>query len=179
MTFFCMHCMDANECNESNSGTLEDVYGHWLSGHTDLNDVKPFLFYVTRFVTCFHCNEVSNYHKMIEHHQKAHPEKKFVVVSQNRQECALCQFTGDDMTAHFDDEHKGPIQPYLTNPKFFNSARWPERLLNRILAIDIHKKRQCGHCGEIFETQYEADAHHLGVHTEEVVCNEYFDTKSP
>lgn len=166
--------MDSNECSESNSGTIEDVYGHWLSGHTDLNDAKPFLFYVTGLVTCFHCKEVSNYHQMIEHHQEAHPEVTFAIVGHmNRMKCALCQFSGDDMVAHFVDEHEGLFQSNLFNP-----SRLPESLLNRILDIDIHKRRQCGHCDRIFETQHEAEAHHSSLHTDDIVCKEYFESKS-
>lgn len=176
MIFYCVHCTDANEVTESCFGTIEDVYGHWLSGHTDLHDVKPFWFYVTQSVACYHCaNFNANYHEMIEHHRETHADEPFVVVRpKNRKECALCTYIGDDMCEHFATEHDGLLQS-----KLFNPARLPESLLGDLFAIDIHKKRQCGWCMAIFETQHEVAAHHIAAHSNQSLnATEYFDGKS-
>lgn len=176
MIFYCVHCTDANEVTESCFGTIEDVYGHWLSGHTDLHDVKPFWFYVTQSVACYHCtNFNANYHEMIEHHRETHADEPFVAVRpKNPKECALCTYIGDDMCEHFASEHDGLLQS-----KLFNPARLPESLLGDLFAIDIHKKRQCGWCKAIFETQHEIAAHHNTAHSKQSLnATEYFDGKS-
>lgn len=176
MIFYCVHCTDANELNESCYGSIEDVYGHWLSGHTDLQNVKPFWFYVTQSIACFHCTNVyANYHDMIKHHNENHADHPFVVVRpSNRKECALCTHIGDNMIEHFASEHDGLLQLNLFNP-----ARLPESLLGDLFAIDFHKKRQCGWCDVIFETQHEVVAHHMAAHSNQLLkAKEYFDGKS-
>lgn len=177
MIFYCVHCTDANELNDSNSGTIEEVYGHWLSGHTDLNGVKPFWFYVTQHVACFYCDAVLNYHEMVKHHKVAHADDTFAVVQQtNHQKCALCRYIGDEMVEHFAVEHDGLLKSQLFNP-----ARMPERLLADLFAVDIHKKRQCGQCDAIFETQHEVQDHLENIHDEidqSMDFKEFFDSKS-
>lgn len=175
MVFYCVHCTDANELNGSCYGTIDDVYGHWLSGHTDLKNVKPFWFYVTQPCACFHCNAQANYHDMVKHHQNSHANDTLAMVRQsNRNECALCTYVGSDMVEHFVAEHDGLLQSQLFNP-----ARLPESLLGDLFRIDIHKKRQCGWCSVIFETQHEIEAHHAIAHSNQVLkSNEYFDGKS-
>lgn len=177
MIFYCVHCTNADEITESCYGSIEDVYGHWLSGHTDLHNVKPFLFYVTQSIACYHCptNVQANYHDMVKHHHEHHADSPFVVVRpMNRKECALCTYIGDDMCEHFASEHDGLLQSQLFNP-----ARLPESLLDDLFAIDIHKKRQCGWCEAIFETHHEVAAHHIVAHTNQLLnSKEYFDGKS-
>lgn len=176
MIFYCVHCTDANQLNESCYGSIEDVYGHWLSGHTESTDFKPFWFYVTQPIACFHCpNTCASYHDMIEHHHANHADNPFVFVRQsNRNECALCTYVGTEMMEHFASEHDGLLQS-----KLFNPARLPESLLGDLFAIDIHKKRQCGWCDGMFETQHEIEAHHVVAHSPKMLkSKEYFDGKS-
>lgn len=174
MTFYCVHCSDTNDVNESNNGTIEDVYGHWLSGHTDLKNVKPFWFYVASKLACFHCDVVCNYQEMCKHHKYNHPDETFAVVTQsNRMKCGLCQYFGDDIVAHFAIQHDGLLESALFNP-----ARLSVDILGKLFAIDIHKKRQCGGCGIILESQHEMDVHKLAEHNDETICSEYFDGQS-
>lgn len=175
MIFHCVYCIDANELNVSGSGSIEDVYAHWLSCHTDLEDVKPFWFYVAKIVTCFHCDAVSSYHEMVKHHQNSHMEETFTIVREgDRNKCALCPYNGNEMVEHFAAEHDG-----LQQSQLFNPARLSEGLLSTLLACDIHKKRQCGHCDTIFETQPEVEAHHANTHeSQQEDVKQFFDSKS-
>lgn len=177
MIFYCVHCTDTNELTESCYGSIEDVYGHWLSGHTDLKNIKPFWFYVTQPIACFHCTKYCvSYHEMVKHFAEKHAgNNAFAVVRQcNRNECALCTYVGTDMLEHFATEHDGLL---MQQSKIFNPARLPESLIGDLFAIDIHKKRQCGCCDGIFETQHEVDAHLMSTHHNQV-AKEYFDSKS-
>lgn len=174
MVFYCVHCTESNQLNDSGSGSVEDVYGHWLSGHTDLGDVKPFWFYVAEIVACFHCEVVDNFGEMEKHHQNHHPDDVFCVVRQvDRSKCAVCRFTGHTMIEHFATEHEG-----LLKSRLFNPARLPESLLSDLFAIDIHKKRQCGQCETIFETQHELNAHQAETHDDLPDFKEFCDNKS-
>lgn len=175
MTFYCVHCTDTNELNESTSGTIEDVYGHWLSGHTDSKNLKPFWFYVTGLVSCFYCDNIScNYFEMVAHHKQHHLDRKFVIVTpMDRNKCGLCQYGGNDMVEHFAAEHDGLLQSHLFNP-----ARLSESLLVNLFGIDIHMKRQCGYCDLIFETQHEMEEHHSATHEHELISKEFFDSQS-
>lgn len=174
MTFFCVHCTDADKLNESTSGSIEDVYGHWLSGHTDLKNTKPFWFYVTGLVSCFYCEMSCNYVDMMEHHKETHSDKTFVVVAKiDRNQCGLCQYVGNEMVEHFAAEHDGLLRSGLFNP-----ARLSESLLVNLFGIDIHMKRQCGYCDMIFETLHEIEAHHSITHENEFISKEFFDSQS-
>lgn len=174
MILFCVHCADANVSNKANKGTIPEVYGHWLSGHTDLTKVKPFWFYVSWPIVCTHCDTVCNYHEMIEHHKVCHPNETFAAVTTiNHQKCALCEYVGDEMVEHFTFEHEDLLQS-----QSFNPARIPEGLLGKLFAIDIHKKRQCGHCDVILETQHEMEAHHSAEHSGHMISNEFVNRKS-
>lgn len=175
MTFFCVHCTDNNKSYESISGaTIEESYGHWLSGHTDLKKVKPFWFYVASPLACFYCGVVFNYQQLVKHHHDIHANETFVTVTPtDRNKCGLCQYKGNGLIDHFRAEHEGLIQSQLFNP-----ARLPEKRLVLLFAIDIHKKRQCGHCDEMFETQHEIEAHHSIEHSGELYSKIYFDSQS-
>lgn len=177
MIFYCVHCTDANELTESCYGSIEDVFGHWLSGHTDLKDTKPFWFYVTQPIACYHCVDYcGSYHDMIKHFAAKHADNGYAIVRKcNRNECALCMYTGTDLLEHF-AEHDGLL---VQDSNIFNPARLPESLIGDLFAIDIHKKRQCGCCDGIFETQHEIEAHLKSAHPDQVAAaNEYFDSKS-
>lgn len=178
MIFFCAHCSDSQNANESNSGSIEDVYGHWLSGHTDPIDdqnVQPFWFYVTNNFACSHCDVVCNYQQMITHYFDKHSDQSFAIVTEtDRKKCGLCQHFGDDMATHFAREHDGLLQ----SEKLFNPARLSVGVLGKLMSIDIHKKRQCGGCNIILETQHEMDVHQSTEHHGETNSNEYFDGQS-
>lgn len=174
MTFSCVHCSDSDRANESSNGTIQDVYGHWLSGHTDLKNVKPFWFYVSCHLACFYCDAVCNYQEMVKHHKNNHSDETFAIVKQpERKKCGLCQYGGDEMVAHFATEHDELLQSTLFNP-----ARLSVGLLGKLFAIDIHKKRQCGRCDIILETQHEMEIHQSSEHSGEMVSSEYFDGQS-
>lgn len=106
-----------------------------------------------------------------------HAENEFAVVRQyNRNECALCTYIGADMIEHFATDHDGLL---MQQSKLFNPARLPESLIGDLFAVDIHKKRQCGWCDGIFETQHEVEAHSAFAHPNQLTnAQEYFDSKS-
>ncbi|XP_055297303.1 uncharacterized protein LOC129565942 [Sitodiplosis mosellana] len=56
-TFFCVHCLDDKNPAKSFSGTIDDVYSHWLAKHADELLSKPFNFYAVASVGCFYCKK--------------------------------------------------------------------------------------------------------------------------
>ena len=77
------------------------------------------------------------------------------------------------MVAHFAAEHDGLLQSTLFNP-----AHLPADILSKLFVIDIHKKRQCGRCDMIVETQHEMEVHQMAEHNGETISSEYFDWQS-
>lgn len=174
MTFYCVHCEDTKSSNDSSCGSIEDVYGHWLPGHTSLKDVKPFWFYVSGNLSCFYCDATGNYQDLQDHHKRNHPNDTLAVTQgSDHGKCALCTYSGNEMVKHFVAEHEDVYET-----KLFNPARLSVSLLGELFSIDIHKKRQCGHCDAILETQHEMEAHHSTEHDSEIISNQFFNSKS-
>lgn len=154
------HCHSSNSYNCYAFETIENVYGHWLSNHTEFPTAKPFLFNVVVMVGCYYCNYSGYYDLLKKHHANNHANAPFVVVRQkNRQECAMCYYSGANIVNHFQQIHENDLQAGIYNPVCYS-----QEMLANILAIDIHKKHRCCYCGDIFETEHEIKMHSFEKH---------------
>lgn len=113
----------------------------------------------------------------MKHQQQAHAGERLAIVSyDDRSKCGIClKPATESIVDHFDLEHKSILQDTAFNP-----MRLSEQQLTELLAIDIHKKRQCGHCEAIFETEKEIDIHHsIGHENETKISKSYNDNRNP
>lgn len=172
MKFGCFHCLSSKTAADFYSDDIELVYGHWLSAHTDLPKAKPFQFYVTQLVACHYCSMIGSFSEVIKHQKTVHPTNALILANQlNREQCALCHRVGD-LDDHFERAHKVILSKHSLNP-----FRVTDIILKEVLSIDIHQKRQCGHCKMIFETFHELEYHNSMKHSKlaiisNVVANE-------
>lgn len=160
--YFCVHCRDLQEFQQYcySFDSVDMVYGHWLSNHTDLPQALPFQFYAVDLVGCVHCRFIGLFGRLRDHHDAKHPNQPFATArAANRNECALCPFGGPSLIKHFQENHVFLLEVNLFNPVCFT----PDTL-TELLAIDIRDKQICGHCNVIFETIHEADIHHYKMH---------------
>lgn len=172
--YYCAHCLDTNESGESIGGTINDVYSHWQSAHI-IN--LPFQFSVAQIAVCHFGDAVGTYRELMKHQQQAHAGERLAIVNyQDRTKCGIClKSVGESIVDHFDLEHKTIAQADIFNP-----MRLSEQQLDELLAIDIHKKRQCGHCEAIFETENEMSIHHsIGHEHETKMSKPYNDNRNP
>lgn len=153
--YFCVHCHSSNNLNCYIFETIENVYGHWLSNHTELPVALPFQFYAVEMIACYYCNFMCYYNQLGKHHQNHHSNVPFVRVrTENRQECAQCLYSGDDIVCHYQQMHASNDCANIFNPICFT-----KELLSEIFTIDIHKKRRCNYCNDTFETDHEIKMH--------------------
>lgn len=174
--FYCAHCLDANESGESIGGTIDDVYKHWQSSHIINLPSKPFQFSVAQTAVCHFGDAIGTYRELLKHQQQAHSNESLAFVSyDDRKKCGICLTSFDSMVDHFEIEHKS-----ILKADFFNPMRMPDQQLDDLLKIEVHKKRQCGHCDAIFETDNQIDIHHeLGHENEEKITKPYTDNRGP
>lgn len=149
------------------------MYKHWQLMHIIS---KPFRFYVAQTVVCQFGDAVGTYRELLKHQQQEHPnELPAVVCYADRKKCGICLETVDSMSDHFRTEHKAIIKKELFNPLRLSDAH-----LDELIAIEIHKKRQCGHCSAIFETENEIDIHHsIGHEHLEKISKQFIDNGDP
>lgn len=169
LIFCCANCPDDDDSLNSTSRQIEDVYAHWLSGHTDIPHVKPFAFTVIDANSaCFYCENIGTLKQLMRHQKASHRNRAVAIVNpSDRKECAFCEHSGGNWTDHFGQSHK----MFLENEGDFNPISL-QMTLNKLLAIDIHQKRQCGRCDRIFETQHELECHGSLDHAnEEIISN--------
>lgn len=159
--YFCAHCHDSDDWFLVFSfETIDDVYGHWLSNHTELPTAESFLFYAVELVGCHYCHYSGLYDRLRKHHEEKHSDDPFVVARKiNRNQCALCYYTEPNLPNHFQQTHQQVLKAHIFNPVCFTRENLAE-----LLTIDIHQKRRCGYCGETFETDHEIQQHHFYMH---------------
>lgn len=159
--FFCAHCHDSDDWFLVFSfETIDDVYGHWLSNHTELPKAKQFLYYAIELVGCYYCHYSGLYDRLRKHHSNNHPDDVFVATRKmNREQCAFCYYIGPNLANHVQQTHQQVLESRIFNPVCYTRDS-----LRALLAIDIHKKQRCGYCGDIFETEHEATQHHFYEH---------------
>lgn len=173
-SFYCTHCMDTNESNEPIGGSIDDVYQHWRASHIVHISSKPFQFCVAEIAVCRFDNVSGTYRELLKHQQEVHPNEPLAIVSyDDRNRCGICHKPTE--VDHFEKEHKTGLKKDVFNP-----MRLSDQKLDELLKIEIHKKRQCGHCSVIFETEEEMDTHHSIAHENmEKISNPYTDYQAP
>lgn len=174
--FYCAHCLDANESGESIGGSIDDVYKHWQTSHIINLPSKSFLFSVAQIAVCQFGDAVGTYRELLKHQHQSHPNESLAIVCfDDRKKCGICLKSSDSMIEHFEIEHKT-----LSRTEVFNPLRMSDKQLDQILSIEVHKKRQCGHCDSIFETDNEIDIHHeIGHEHLEKISKPYVDSRNP
>lgn len=155
---FCFHCI-----GNSFSGSIDDVYDHWLFAHANESLSLPFRFYAIKLHSCFHCDEVAEYDKLVKHHQERHTDKPFAITDQmNRSKCGVCDFKDGDLIEHFKTKHD-----LASVTKIFNPVQYSEEDISKLSSIQIKKKQnQCSYCSRVFESPNEAAQHSATYHSE-------------
>lgn len=177
--FYCTHCLDANERNETSEligGSIDDVYLHWRTTHLIHIPSKPFQFYAAEIAVCRFGDAIGTYRELLKHQQQVHANEPFAIVNyDDRKKCGICQSETEDMVEHFETEHKGIFAKEVLNP-----IQLTDKKIDELLKIEIHKRRQCGHCASIFETEDDIDTHHSIVHENlEKIANPYVNYRRP
>lgn len=174
--FYCAHCMDTNDFGDAVGGSIDDVYKHWQSSHIIHLPSKPFQFNVAQIAVCQFGDAIGTFRELLKHQEHVHLNEPLAIVSyDDRTKCGICLKSADSMADHFEAEHK-----LIVKKEIFNPMRISDEKLIDLLSIDIHKKRQCGHCDAIFETEQEIEIHHsIGHEDKEKIFRLYIDNRSP
>lgn len=181
LKYRCVHCHNVKNWIE-NFHELKDVYAHWWSSHTDLVDLKPFQYYIVEFVSCYHCPIIGTHYELVKHHKNEHASMVFAIVSQsNKQQCALCPYSGTGILAHFQSMHKFVLK--TLSVRQLRCIDIPFRLnniqLDAHLNQKLHKKQKCGSCGAVFETERELREHHNKSHKSlKMTIKEFYDNNN-
>lgn len=165
LIFCCIYCQNNDNFPNAKSHDIEDVYAHWLSGHTDLSGhIHPFAFIAIDFNTaCFYCDNIGTLQQMLTHQKECHRNRSIAIVNPvDRNECAFCCYSDSTWLDHFELDHK-----MLLENDFVNPISLTDELLAELFAIDIHKTRQCLLCMEIFQTQHQFEDHSAREHPEQ------------
>lgn len=158
--FYCTYCLDKTETSEPIGGTIEDTYKHWSSTHLTEVPSKPFQFSVAETAVCHQGDAVGTFRELLKHQQQTHPNEPFAIVCHNDgKRCAICWKTSKSMVDHFQSQHQK-----LLRRDIFNAMQLSDAKLCDLLQIDIYKRRQCGHCKNVFETEEAIEAHHAAEH---------------
>lgn len=139
-------------------GEITDIYEHWVSEHSFPPKPQPFRFEVLTLLSCYYCDHIVPYHRMVEHHQASHYNESFIAITASQpNKCAMCQST--NLVGHFELNHEIFLRTKNANPVFMK-----DELVMKLNKIDIYKKPQCGYCEAIFESEHELNAHHSVAH---------------
>lgn len=137
---------------------------------------KPFQFYVAQTAVCQFGDAIGTFRELLKHHQQVHPnEMSAVVCHDDQKKCGICLKSVDAVRDHFEKEHKT-----IVKKKLFNPMRLSDVGLDELIKIDVHSKRQCGHCDAIFETENEIDIHYsIGHENQEKISRLVTDNRDP
>lgn len=116
---------------------------------------------------CFYCEKVDTYQQVRKHQQLLHRNRSIVIVTpSDRTKCAFCEYSDGNWIDHFETTHK-----ILLQIDAFNPISLTDDILNGLLSIDIHQKRQCGRCNDTFETEHQLEYHTTFRHADEVISS--------
>ena len=133
---------------------------------------KPFQFYAIEFVSCFHCDLIASFYEVKRHHYEAHPQKALIVTNVlDSKQCALCDYIGYNLAHHTTTKHELVLRSTENNPN-----RFSEDTLDKLLAIDIHKKHKCGYCAKVCETAGEIKSHIIHDHRMQIKFETFSDS---
>lgn len=104
----------------------------------------------------------------------------FAIVSQcDRQQCALCPYSGTGIVAHFQTMHKFILKT-MSVRRLRNACYpfcWDNHQLDIQLNRKLHKKLKCGSCSEILDTERELCEHHSKNHkSQKMTIKEFYDS---
>ncbi|XP_031635005.1 uncharacterized protein LOC116348234 isoform X1 [Contarinia nasturtii] len=155
LIYYCGHCVDLPFAN------VHDVYNHWRANHERADDVKPFRFVPAELAKCRYCDVIGTFQGLKDHQAKQHSAMHFVIENLlDRSKCGLCLADcSDSFSKHFENHHKSVLETNLFSPIVLS-----DYTVKKLRNIEEHKKRKCGHCTEIFETNDEFYKHHDTVH---------------
>ncbi|XP_055307345.1 uncharacterized protein LOC129571560 [Sitodiplosis mosellana] len=163
--FYCDHCIDSSDSSELCSGTVAEVYEHWLTSHLNDRIAHPFQFYAVDLAKCFHCAEVGTYHDLVKHHKHQHKSKFFTISDRlNRDRCGICHFKDDNLIEHFRSSHESVSSSKIFNPVFYSEER-----ITELLNINAEKEHRCIECSQTFETHVETYQHFAVAHADQDV----------
>lgn len=149
--------MNMDDSSKSVSGTIDDVYGHWLILHAKESISKPFQFYAFASIKCFYCGEVGIYNDLLQHHQKEHPSEELAVVDCiDASKCGICH-SDENVLEHFYKSHR-------TASTLFNPIQYTEERIAELLSINVSRDPQCSRCMKIFSKQVDLLEHYASSH---------------
>lgn len=171
--FYCDYCINPNDSSKLVSGTLDEIYDHWLASHLDGMISLPFQFHAVDVAKCFHCTEIGTYHDLVEHHKNQHADKFFAISDRlNIKKCGICQFKDGNLIEHFKSSHES-----VSPPKTFNPVFYSEEKVTELLNIKAEKTHHCIECCLTFHTHAETYKHFAGVHAENgIEANPFIDS---
>lgn len=174
MVYYCATCRDVSQTPSLAYVSVPDVHAHWKVAHTNPPNLKPFQFYAVEFVACFYCNHISSFNEVKRHQDEAHPHKPYIITSVlNNKKCALCNYVGNNLAQHTRHEHE-----LVLRLNAFNPNRFTDDTLNKLLAIDIHKKHKCGYCVKVCDVLGEIKQHIVMDHRKQIMYDTFFDNHS-
>ncbi|XP_055305955.1 uncharacterized protein LOC129570395 [Sitodiplosis mosellana] len=174
IVYYCATCRDANQSASVAFMSVNDVHAHWFLTHANTPAVRPFQFYAIEFVSCFYCDLIASFYEVKRHHDEVHSQKPLIITSVlDNKKCALCDYTGHDLADHMKIEHELVLRSIDNNPN-----RFTDETLNKLLAIDIHKKHKCAYCVKVCETLGEIKSHIIHDHRMQIKYETFFDSHS-
>lgn len=146
LIFYCLHCQDESITSES-FRSVHQLHNHWLSVHA--KSFQPFQFYAGLQCACYLCKKTGSFKEIFNHFIVRHPGRRIGITKcSNVNKCAICDFVGHNMADHFQLKH-----PITTYADVFNPIRFSEDFLNKLNAIDVHKKFKCRCCDHQSDTE--------------------------
>lgn len=163
LIFLFSYCQNNENYSNARSHDIQDIYAHWLSGHIDLPNVRALAFIVVDVnAACFYCAKIGTLQQMLKHRKESHRNRSVVIVNPSDQnECGFSSYSDSAWSDHFQLNHKMLFANDTVNPISLADER-----LSELLAIDIHKKRQCSLCSEIFQMQDQFEEHSAREHSD-------------
>lgn len=144
--FVCAHCYRANATLAYYYATAHDVHTHWQRFHGKSMEPKPFQFYTTELMACFHCNAISTFDGLRKHHNEKHAAEPFVIRS----------------NAGANSVEISRIR------KNFNPKPFSKELLSHLQSIDVNAKYQCLRCKQFFDTEQSYNEHQVAQHPTQI-----------
>lgn len=127
--------MNDEKPTESFSGTIDEIYVHWIKSHLDESICKPFQFYAVALVGCFHCEETGTHHDLVNHHKQQHPSKQFTIFDRiDPKKCGICQFKDGNLVEYFETKHQTAAKQTCLNPITYSKER-----IKKFLSINMHQ----------------------------------------
>lgn len=161
--FYCDHCISSSHSSKLFSGSIHEVYEHWLTTHLDKSIALPFQFHAVDLAKCFHCAEIGTYHDLVEHHKSQHVDKFFTISDRfNSEKCGICHHKSGNLIAHSKSSHESMSPSQTFNPILYSDER-----ITELIALNAEKEHRCIECSETLKTHADTYKHFAMKHSEE------------